>query len=440
MKSNNEANYPAERAVVAANDEQQLADIFKLNIDCFEEVFDYLVLADFAAMGQTCKRMQQIAGHCFLLNYGAEQVMFGVEGFNLLGVKIDCFNNVLQNVCINHCLLSSYKDESSVIPLKHSTSIKEIKMIFFDCGILSYDIYRIKDIISKAEKVSFSYGDKMLDDLLELCTNVKHLSFELGYQDEPQWTRRIYPKLEHIQFLPGTTKNVPALNTFIELNTTIKQISITSQLLWINRTLFKNLNHKIDTLVIHYNDDKIEFDVFCRFLNELYEFGFYKKLHLIENFLIQEDIDQLASVKGLVKFKVQNYVHVGAFKDLEELCANYSDDITDLETLPHMLSKLNRVHFEDASSNDILPFIFHSNNLTKLKVEDLSSGLHFDENEKILNLFALNKEREKLVGARKITIYVRQDVYILTKWAMKQTDFNMIEMKRDSSYNWCCSF
>ncbi|XP_031634390.1 uncharacterized protein LOC116347800 [Contarinia nasturtii] len=437
MKLNDEENNPAERAVVAVNDEQQLADIFKLNVDCFEEVFDYLSLADLASMAQTCTRIQQIAGHFFQLNYRAEKVWFDKDGFELKDVKIDCFNNILENVYVNSRLLSSNEDESFLIPLKHSTSIKEIEFDFYDCEDFSIDIYRIKDIISKAEKVSFRYGKEMFDDLLDLCTNVKHLSFKIGNHDKVQSMRHIHPKLEHIQFLPFTTINIPAQKTFIELNTTIKQISIHSDLLWMNRTLFKNLSHKIDTLAIDYFEhEKIEFDLFCRFLNELYESGFYKKLHFIKSIRIQEDIDQLASVKGLVKLYVRNYAHVGALKNLEELCSIYSDYIGDLKTLPHMLSKLKRIHFEYSSYDDILPFIRHAEKVNKIKVESFRHGSHFDENYKILDLIALNKEREKLVGAHKITIYVDEDVYLATKWAMKQTDFSLIRMKRETSYDW----
>lgn len=36
------------------------APIFALNIDCFEEIFDYLSLKDVHSFGQTCKALQKV--------------------------------------------------------------------------------------------------------------------------------------------------------------------------------------------------------------------------------------------------------------------------------------------------------------------------------------------------------------------------------------------
>lgn len=35
--------------------------IFKLTIDCFDEIFDYLSLQDLSSFGQTCKAMQIVS-------------------------------------------------------------------------------------------------------------------------------------------------------------------------------------------------------------------------------------------------------------------------------------------------------------------------------------------------------------------------------------------
>ncbi|XP_031635386.1 uncharacterized protein LOC116348505 isoform X2 [Contarinia nasturtii] len=428
MKSNDEDNNPAERAVVAVNGEQQLADIFKLNIDCFEEVFDYLSLKDFTAMGQTCKRMQRIAGHCFQLNYGAEQAEFWKDGVFFDGVRIDCFNNFLQNV-----YLTNYGDDEDgedefdnsgvenathnhmigfVTELKQSRSIKSFEIN----GRLTMDwINEMQVLLSKAESVKiygYDENENELDALTTACSNITYLSLDgqLSQVNEYKWMHRIYQALEHFELDLKSSQETPALITFFELNTTIKQFSVDAKLLWQNRELFKNSNIKFDTLeIIH--ERNVDFHLFCRLLNELYEFGFYKKLYFDDSFgTNQGTIDQLATVKGLVKFQAAFKMFsakVGALRNLEE-----------------------------ASSDDILPFICHAEKVNKIKVEQLCSGSHFDQIDKILDLMTLNKKREKLVGARKIMIYVSEDVYLATKWAMKQTDFKLIEMKRITSYDW----
>lgn len=44
-------------------------DILKLNDDCCEEIFEYLSIKDLYSFGQTCKRMNRIAGIHFQRNY-----------------------------------------------------------------------------------------------------------------------------------------------------------------------------------------------------------------------------------------------------------------------------------------------------------------------------------------------------------------------------------
>lgn len=48
---------------------EQLPDIFKLDIDCFNETMDYLPTKYLATVGQTCKRLRKKAGYIFNQNY-----------------------------------------------------------------------------------------------------------------------------------------------------------------------------------------------------------------------------------------------------------------------------------------------------------------------------------------------------------------------------------
>lgn len=52
-----------EEGSVCSNQEQT-CEIFKLNIDCFEESFDYLPFMDLISIVQTCKRLNRVAGYC----------------------------------------------------------------------------------------------------------------------------------------------------------------------------------------------------------------------------------------------------------------------------------------------------------------------------------------------------------------------------------------
>lgn len=65
---NNERDKQSNADAVAAN-EEQTADILKLDIGCCEEAFEYLLPEDLVFMGKICKRLQRVAGHCFQQNY-----------------------------------------------------------------------------------------------------------------------------------------------------------------------------------------------------------------------------------------------------------------------------------------------------------------------------------------------------------------------------------
>ena len=79
----------------AAQNAEPLPDIFKLDVDCFQEIFDYLSILDMVSMGRTCKRMQKVAGDWFLRTYSDHKLrlkcgnysMVNAEGVRLKGVR-----------------------------------------------------------------------------------------------------------------------------------------------------------------------------------------------------------------------------------------------------------------------------------------------------------------------------------------------------------------
>lgn len=105
--------------------------------------------------------------------------------------------------------------------------------------------------------------------------------------------------------------------------------------------------------------------------------------------------------------------------------------LDEVEILTNELAKPFQIHVVVWKFEDILPFFRRSTKLNKIKIQ-------YQGEQKVLNLSMLNKERAKLVGARKMTIYVEDDVYLATKWATKNGDIHLslVEMRRSSSYEW----
>lgn len=52
-----------------------------------------------------------------------------------------------------------------------------------------------------------------------------------------------------------------------------------------------------------------------------------------------------------------------------------------------------------------------------------------------LDLSVLNEERRKLIGAKKISIYVHDDMYLATKWT-RPIHLDLIELRRYDSLEW----
>lgn len=106
-----------------------------------------------------------------------------------------------------------------------------------------------------------------------------------------------------------------------------------------------------------------------------------------------------------------------------------------MEILAKFLINLSRVRIENVNYDEFLPFIYYS---AKLNVLELlpKHGEHF--NGGILNLSNLNDKRSQLDQARKVLIYVPDNIFLATKWTTKHGDINLnlIEMKRDISYNY----
>lgn len=69
-----------QQAIVSSNPNDERPRIFKLNIDCFDEIFDYLSTEDLLGIGQTCKMMQQVVGEYFKKNYTAASMFGGNDG------------------------------------------------------------------------------------------------------------------------------------------------------------------------------------------------------------------------------------------------------------------------------------------------------------------------------------------------------------------------
>lgn len=144
-----------------------------------------------------------------------------------------------------------------------------------------------------------------------------------------------------------------------------------------------------------------------RFLKVSFSFDLY--INWLPN---QETIDYVKRVNGLVKLCISQAAFfrysLSAFVNLEDICITRASQINDLETMATNLINLKQIYFLQASINQIMVFITQSVTLKRIKIKNLRIGLNKVE---VIDLIELNKARERLERAQKITILVMNDLH-----------------------------
>ncbi|XP_055303244.1 uncharacterized protein LOC129568928 [Sitodiplosis mosellana] len=431
-------------ADVIPNDQPQ-AEIFKLKIDHFEELFDWLYLKDLVALSKTCKRMQRIVGYYIKTTYAAikfnctsDGIERGYQGFKLTGLS-----SFLKKLTFHNL---------EYVPIMEADQFKSLTEILLPTDVLTdAGISRIKGILGQLETVKLCFPLSLDDnkdiygDFLKYCTNVKELCIQGSSNSclvgaDNSWLLREYPTLEHFELTMDKDETGPIdeLSTFFERNTHIKRFATNVEMILANSDTFKTIPAKWDVLIVRFCNTNT-FNPSRDLLNELYERGRFNEVHVYFRTLFpytyfdQASVNELTSFKGLTKLYVQgieNDTDLSRLITLKQFYIHRAYKIANTKTLATKLFNLEFIHFCYASDvRDIVPFICHSPKLTKIVVFRLEE----DPDELILNLVQLNKERSKLPNARKVTIYVEEHVYLAVKWTINQT--SLIEIKRGSSYD-----
>lgn len=423
----------------------QAAEILKLNVDCFEDAFDYSPMKDVISIGKTCKRLQQVAGHCFRLTYPHITCKVESDGFKVLAddvwVDVTHFTKFINEIEISkqNCLPETlFRVQSELCRLKE---MKVVGINFSDIGN-NNSINSMHEMFSKIKvlrAIACNFVHNYFDTIIEHCTELRRLEMRKCVFDRNyDWLSQRYPKLNYFGFVPKTYvfcrgfggdryagicnpyNRIAKLATFLDMNPNIRKFATTNEALLDNRETLKSAsNIKLDELAIEiaYNSYGYHFEKLFGLLNELHECGFYQRLEL--NFSKDSQItsDELAMLNGLVKLN---------FHKMEQT------SIIDAEKLAITLVNLNEMQFSGANFDDIIPFVRQSVQLQKIQASCLGDGVHFNKRTKIIDLVTLNRERQQLPNAQKITLHVDEDVYLATKWALMETNFDLIRLKRMS--------
>ncbi|XP_055306234.1 uncharacterized protein LOC129570589 [Sitodiplosis mosellana] len=398
-------------------------ELFVLNIDCLEEIFEWLSLSDLLTLRQTCKQLRHVVNYYIKANYPT--IEMGFKKIAIFPTDFETFHNL------------------------DSVTTRAIRQVhFWTEDLNSYQIDVVRDILPQIERLLIGWpaDGEFYENFLQFCPNVKYMSMLKGpnrTEDgrENLWLLQQYPLLEHFlvnDFDSGGPEEgweVPLLRTFFQQNPNIRIFSTTFNFLRRNTDCWLGANIKLDQLEITGFASNIKRT--SDLLNTLYDQGFYKHIHVYVMFLTTDTLRDLSELKGLEKLYLKNNkesIVLPPLNELKELAMNCVQDPEQLTRIAQNLTSIERIFVAQATINDVLPFIQHAQNVNKIKINRLEHG---NRSENItLDLITLNKYRKELVGASKITIYVPEKWYLETKWTMGTTDYSLIELKRAETYIW----
>lgn len=424
--------------------------ICKMDIDCCEETFDYLQLKDLRAVGQTCKRMNAVAVHIFKENYPGviARLRDGIIETND-GVQLHGYTRVIRSLSVINGRMCDF----NYIATNKFNSLKHIEFCSTDISRTCVNL--IKKILGQIESLRFvfcrfigdSFDGDLYEDMLKFCVNLKHLdvlSFTLFekrivFGCGKSWLKKKYSRLEQFKYYDFYNSTYPVydLQTFFALNSGIRTLVVNQNVLQANRESIMASGLKLECLEIIHTNQNILFDL----LNELHAKGFYQRLEIM--IFKRNDIKQMKSLQGLEKIQFAcedyEYSNLTELVNLKELKFKYFTGFSIKANIKQLVN-LEHIHFTRTYESNIRDFINYSVNLKTIRVDLLYEGdaknrYGFRHSLKyncraILELPEWNTERANLDGARKVKIFVDEQVYLKTKWALKATNFGLIEIKR----------
>ena len=398
----NDGQMPVSAVQVQANP----PDIFKLDVDCCEEIFEWLSIKDLHSFGQTCKRMNRIAGKYFQQNYSNAHIRSREDGgIEYVHTNLDGFSEFIENIEFDSTFVTlSILFDSSDSPFwnkEHCSPVNEYAYIGANCKSLktiniayphhfkTEGFHLMREIFTKVETLDFGRGE-FNGGILDLCPNLKRLR---GYITEDQFhdlfTLNKCPKLELIR-LPWC-KRVERMSGFLDQLSNIQNLEIVCDVLLENKVEFLSASVKFDNLSIELDFDMFDgrrvpdfcFTEFCSILNELYDRGFYKRLHFTSFGICCMGFKQIASICALESLEmVENESPRASFDqdvynlvmpvmpNLKKISIDTSYSEMDTATVPMQLPNLEQISFgRDTSMEQILPFIRWSKKLSQITCE-----------------------------------------------------------------------
>lgn len=419
--------------------------IFCLHIDCLHAIFEWLSLNELTSMALTCIRMHHAVGDFVRSNYVSKPIFCaGSKTIYMFPWReLDLFIKYIPRISINSNNLKMY--------YFIGMNCKSIKRIRLTGNIFPNRIDCIKNILKHTQTIDLIECPSRLEFytfFLQFCTNVSSLSIKRSYKvrdktiiigSSNEWMLRKYPTLKHLELTEIYELKHNELLIFFQQNPNVQTFATDSYSLWDNRySLLTSTDIKLNKLSIDFINDKLVNEI-IDVLVELHELQFFKHLHIYSAKISQTNLMKLLSspIRDALDM-IQDHIKRinGPLLNVRTLSFPRVYNIEVLETghLPCNLPNIERIYFTEATTDTILPFICKSSRLTTIKIKRFLGGSHYVNGS--IDLLALNEEREKLNGAKRITIYVNENLILLWRWKNHPIRCKLIELRRFYSHEW----
>lgn len=434
----------------------------KVNVDCWEKVFDYLSLEDILAMSATCLRMRQIGGHYFRENFHGTKCIFSRNKEN------PCF--AVSNTFVNGRSVQAKREDF----IRFADTV-EIGLTYDDTAD-EYQLDRLEQYGVENSLASLTtlhlhgiFPSKIkLPRLTNVLNNVEHLELNFGmiYTQDDCFGQFLasFPKLRKLQLLGVDFRNVnvthnsvfqhvypkladfqctgcfrsdPLLTQFLELNPSIKTFRIGINDLWEIQSDWTE-TIQLDYLNIFIGEMYVIWNEFVERIRVLHANGNFKTLHLNvcydndysdgpdEQFFheVTSIVNEMASFGALEVLYTAHFItNIHLLTQLKELQFGLLDDTIDLKPVAENLKNLERLWI-DCTIDQLLPFLRHSK---KLKMVIFKDGTRCGD---ALNVHKLSEVRDESGAKQKVKIGVCEDIYLATKWKTTCVCCDLIEITR----------
>lgn len=414
------------------------APILSLGDKCFDEIFDYLTLKDLCAVSETNKHLRKVAGGYFERNYQSIGVVMKMKDGHIQ----ETVNGIVSSFATYAQQLQIFDEDVKVFKYIESNVNPMLRSVFFVMlGTTKAEL--IKNVLANVELIKLIFcltDDSSYDSILKHCRHLKHLIIADSHDTRKQWPNKNYPHLRDLTVLDSSDGPFNGLHSFFKRNPQIKNFTTS-----INRNqLFKLMdetNIQLDELAFEiHHFDKTSADSTRNQLNALYKRGCFKRLKIsyFKGNNLVDFIRVVQRILGLVSVQFVYCVYHGnlgneltrvaqalaQLKNLEELGFMQCEiSIEQAEILANSLGNLTRVNLMRNSIDVAVPFARRS---AKLKTVHIGGNSFCN-----LSIRNIQNERQKLMNAEKLAIYVPDETFINLKWSQK-LNYDLIEIKRNS--------